>query len=702
MTKNLLFLLGFVSSVVFGQQRSNAEKEILRLQDQRSLVDGTIVSFLSHQDEAVRYRAALALASIQDTSTIKPLLPLLKDNSSRVRSAAAFALGEIGSVVAEDSLLAALWSEQDPVVFGRLAEALGRSGTENALLQMVERDYDPAMESVRDQYVLAIARFALQPLPVRTERSLWYCFDQLTHANASVRWAALYGLWRAAPLRVIDIEIAKRIDDLKKLATDPSPDVRMHFATLLGKSKMSEAVDLLKQLSSAEQRQKDWRVQVALVRSFGALVPATPILISDVLGYLKSTNDHVVIAALQLLGSFSPALVAGYNGKADVESALVRLSGAENRAELVRGEAIVALGRHFPQRVKTNLLNDSKSSTLLKSKVLEALSYRPSVGTFKMFLKHLEDDSIRVAMAAWDFFRRIANPFSIRTFMTSDSTLTNVPSLLYTKMKAALERDDMAITNLVANTVGDTLLFSLFRGTEYEEKIRDEIVAAYDRLSSPNDTETMQAVLDAIGRIGNRKAVPVLEKALQDPDRTVALVAAVALRNITGQDYSQKVAAATKPLFSDYDWQTLESIAPNQTILVHTTKGLFTLELYKDHAPFTTLSFYKLIQKGFYNGLGFHRVVPNFVVQGGDPRGDGWGGPGYAIRSEYSLVNYERGSVGMASAGKDTEGCQFFVVHSPQPHLDGRYTIFAKVVQGMDVVDNIQVGDRILTMEVGK
>jgi cyclophilin family peptidyl-prolyl cis-trans isomerase len=126
-----------------------------------------------------------------------------------------------------------------------------------------------------------------------------------------------------------------------------------------------------------------------------------------------------------------------------------------------------------------------------------------------------------------------------------------------------------------------------------------------------------------------------------------------------------------------------------------TNKGLIKLQLLKEDAPFTVLSFVKLVRKGFYKGLPFHRVIANFVVQGGDPRGDGWGGPGYAIRSEFSLVNFERGMVGIANAGKDTEGCQFFITHSPAPHLDGRYTIFARVVEGQDVVDRIQVGDAI-------
>jgi len=107
------------------------------------------------------------------------------------------------------------------------------------------------------------------------------------------------------------------------------------------------------------------------------------------------------------------------------------------------------------------------------------------------------------------------------------------------------------------------------------------------------------------------------------------------------------------------------------------------------------LSFAKLVRKKFYDGLIFHRVVPDFVIQGGDPRGDGWGGPGYSIRSEFSLATFTKGAVGIASSGKDTEGCQFFITQVPTPHLDGRYTVFAQVIEGQDVVDRIQIGDTI-------
>ncbi|MFN7135525.1 MAG: peptidylprolyl isomerase, partial [Myxococcales bacterium] len=106
-------------------------------------------------------------------------------------------------------------------------------------------------------------------------------------------------------------------------------------------------------------------------------------------------------------------------------------------------------------------------------------------------------------------------------------------------------------------------------------------------------------------------------------------------------------------------------------------------------------NFAHLVRRGFYDGLTFHRVVPAFVAQGGDPRGDGTGGPGYTIRCELNPRSYGAGTVGMALSGKDTGGSQFFIAHTPQPHLDGRYTVFGEVVDGLDVALRLVEGDRI-------
>jgi len=128
---------------------------------------------------------------------------------------------------------------------------------------------------------------------------------------------------------------------------------------------------------------------------------------------------------------------------------------------------------------------------------------------------------------------------------------------------------------------------------------------------------------------------------------------------------------------------------------IETKKGTIEIEFYVLDAPQTVQNFITLARKGYFNGLQVHRVVPNFVVQDGDPRGDGSGGPGYSIRDELNDRPFVRGTVGMALSGPDTGGSQWFVMHSPAPHLDAKYTVFGFVVNGMDVVDRIQQLDVI-------
>jgi cyclophilin family peptidyl-prolyl cis-trans isomerase len=133
---------------------------------------------------------------------------------------------------------------------------------------------------------------------------------------------------------------------------------------------------------------------------------------------------------------------------------------------------------------------------------------------------------------------------------------------------------------------------------------------------------------------------------------------------------------------------------------VTTSKGSFTIEFLPEAAPLTVDNFVQLALRNYYRNVTIHRVVPNFVIQDGDPRGDGNGGPGYQIRCEINEVPYDRAAVGMALSGKDTGGSQWFVTHSPQPHLDGGYTVFGRVIAGMDVVDKIVRGDVIQSITI--
>jgi len=134
--------------------------------------------------------------------------------------------------------------------------------------------------------------------------------------------------------------------------------------------------------------------------------------------------------------------------------------------------------------------------------------------------------------------------------------------------------------------------------------------------------------------------------------------------------------------------------------IIETDKGNIVLELFESDAPNTVANFVKLINKGYYNGLKFHRVIPNFMVQGGCPVGNGTGGPGYAIKCEINPKKHLAGTLSMAHAGKDTGGSQFFITHSPQPHLDGVHTVFGQVTEGMDVVNAIRQGDVMKQVKV--
>ena len=135
---------------------------------------------------------------------------------------------------------------------------------------------------------------------------------------------------------------------------------------------------------------------------------------------------------------------------------------------------------------------------------------------------------------------------------------------------------------------------------------------------------------------------------------------------------------------------------------LNTSKGSVTIELFEDDAPNSVANFVSLVEKKFYDGLTFHRVIPDIMIQGGCPNGDGLGGPGYRIDSEMSGKKHVRGVISMANAGPNTEGSQFFITHVPCPHLDGKHCVFGRVLDGMDVVDGIKKGDVIKTIVVDK
>lgn len=179
-------------------------------------------------------------------------------------------------------------------------------------------------------------------------------------------------------------------------------------------------------------------------------------------------------------------------------------------------------------------------------------------------------------------------------------------------------------------------------------------------------------------------------------------------------DPLERIAAARIPRFaawSDatgtprprawYEARAREVIRrPERTARIRTDRGTLELALFAWDAPLTVFNFVTLADRHYFDGQQFHRVVPNFVIQAGDPRGDGNGGPGYALRDEINRHRYGRGALGMALSGANTGGSQWFITHSPQPHLDGGYTIFGQLRSGAVALDRIVQGDRIVRITV--
>lgn len=226
--------------------------------------------------------------------------------------------------------------------------------------------------------------------------------------------------------------------------------------------------------------------------------------------------------------------------------------------------------------------------------------------------------------------------------------------------KSALQTLDVAVVDIICGALKNPRL-------NYKELIT-ELDFLYDikkQLELPRDNETLQAVESCIAYFEGRETAPVIN-------------------------------SFNNPI----DWSILQGISKEPIAVVKTSKGEIVMQLYPKEAPGSVANFIKLSKQGYYDDKNFHRVVPNFVAQGGCKRGDGWGSEDYSIRSEFSLRKYKAGSVGMASAGKDTEGTQWFITHSPTPHLDGRYTIFAEVIEGMDVVPLLEIGDKIISVEI--
>lgn len=616
---------------------------------------------LKSADPAVVVAAVHALGRLQDQAALPRLKAALTHPKSPVRQAAAFAWGLLEDAPAAP-LLARLKADNAPAVRVAATTALGKleDSAWGALLEAATSDADHA--------VRVAARVALA-LQARRNDGVGHGFTAalpgwLSDPNPRLRWAAAYAFRRATK-----IDGPTNFETALGCADDTHVETRALCVRVLGRFKGLEphkqtALDatLLQAATDA-----DWRVAVEAWRA-AEQAERLPTLLPTLLRATQDTHElkgprlHAWTTALDAL------LKARAPQARPVAEAIFRLQPS------AKAPPGVALGRaHL--RCRAAAILDLDGGVRLATcdpaapKGLRATLVGP-------ILNALEPPARAQAIATR--YAAAQTPQMRIALLDAAGALAGQPAVTPI-IEQGVQDADPAVFSQAAASAGKLKISAA----------RPRIRARLGALLKAHDYEAAAAAIDALAALEDRAAEGALRALITYPNHTIADHAAKALAAM-----GVKVVARPAPRPA-----TPVARPKAKRAVIATTKGTFTMALFSADAPLTVANFVTLAEKGFYDGLLFHRVVGDFVVQGGDPRGDGWGGPGYTIPCEINPRPYQRGAVGMALAGKDTGGSQWFVTHAPQPHLDGGYTVFGQV-NAFDVVDAMAVGDRILTVTI--
>ena len=419
--------------------------------------------------------------------------------------------------------------------------------------------------------------------------------------------------------------------------------------------------------------------------------------VTMMLPLLTSPDTGVQVEVIRALGKIGDVAAA---------RPLLQLVQARGVPPPIRLEAVSALGAVRAPGVADaviDLLGDR--DPLIRAAALKAASSLAS-DDFVLILSGLDPDPdwhVRVSLASLlgTLPRQSALPRLMSMLPDTDQRVVAAVLASLVKLNAPgigdilldqLKSDDPVVRAAAASGIGELRLPAGAQAlpAAYQFALRDSTYVA------------RAAILEAFSRYGISVSRSLLDVALGDKDWAVRVRAAALLRQGEPQaDAETRIRPAPTRLAPEaYRSPTLTNPQVSTQAFIDTDRGTVQIELAVLDAPLMVDNFVTLVKRGFYNGLTFHRVVPDFVVQGGDPRGDGEGGPGYTVRDELSERPYVRGTVGIALDWQDTGGSQFFITHSPQPHLDAKYTVIGRVIDGMDVVDRIQQNDVIRRIRV--
>lgn len=623
----------------------------------RQRLDSLYVWF-HHKDPTYRYAATMAFASIKKAEALDSLYPMLKDPIDEVKMAAAYAIGQIGEAADEQKLIEA-FDNADTLGHSKanaaILEAVGKCGGPEVLkfLSTIST-YQPTDTLLLEGQSWGLYRFALRKmtLPEGTRRMVGYATNP--KYPSSVRLIAANYLQRGQNLTFPETADSLINTALKR---EENPDIRMALAIGLGKTKTGLALEgLMNQLSI----ETDYRVKCNILRALSNFKEderVEPIVFDA----LKDQSLPVALTAANYLLAYGDPKNATKYWRAAKENTLhwqvqTTLYAAANRhIPYYFADTKKAINWELRQRFEKST-NPYEKAEALKALGEHGWNYRyiknsSYVSDFPIVRTSGVEALAHICDKAPDDFRRFFG-----------AGYRRVRKDLGNYFLEAIANGDPGMTYVAAQALRDPKNF--FKGTIDSLSIMEK---ALKKLRLPQEIESYNE----------------LNKTLH-------------------YFKDEKEPAPVVPEFNHpIDFRILNTVNSDTKVKLHTTRGTIQLELLPNIAPGTVANFIQLIKIDFYKGKNFHRVVPNFVAQGGCPRGDGFGSLDYTIRSELPLMHYDaEGYVGMASAGNHTESTQFFITHSPTPHLDGNYTIFARVTDGMEVVHQLEMGDVIERVEI--
>jgi cyclophilin family peptidyl-prolyl cis-trans isomerase/HEAT repeat protein len=689
---------------------------ILRAEDERRW-DDELRSLFSARNAAVRSRAALAAGRIGDESALGELRVLLqRDDEPYVRAMAAFALGEIEALSSQDALYVTLKQTKDPVVrarcveaFGKIAAALPKEQEARARelgTTILEALRFEARRSVPDRLTILLGLTAA--LRAKAPNAGPIVAEFLHYSDPRIRADAANTLAR--------LKLKDGNDQLRKLlTTDPDPIVRANAARVLGATEDKASFEAL--LDRA-LRDKDSRVRVSAIRALASLKDAPDLLHVAATVALIERGDTLLLAAR---GSKDKPTLRAHPTEAnellEIANALGRLRQDSKdyrtmtwlrQSRRVTGpapEVEIALARIHPGNYLSEITTQARESMLLDWRAASSIAQGfgeiaalpDSTNDNKGFRKEAED-----TLRAMLDYRNSGININTLVAVHSEYAIPDVlrayaafkPKDLAEVLRKHLKESDVIIRATAAELLGEL--------PPDEMNTRALVAALPVALADKELNDAALAILDSLVKQKSSQANEAIQTALNSPDYLVRRKAVALLKANGAGDFSARIGTVqTRNTTADYE-RAIARMGKQVTAVVTTTKGSFTISLLPDEATLNVDNFIQLAKRRYFNGITVHRVVPNFVIQDGDPRGDGNGGPGYQIRCEINQVPYERGAVGMALSGKDTGGSQWFVTHSPQPHLDGGYTVFGNIVAGMNTVDAIVRGDVIRSIVINE